>query len=150
MKFFLLVLLLFSADAQAEIEVICLAKNIYFESRNQPLVGRLAVAQVTLNRRNSPKFPSTLCKVVKQYRWVGERKVCQFSWYCDGKSDTPKNKERWYGALQEAAFILTDNGKFDIVNGALWYHADYTKPVWAKKLRKTVQINEHIFYDSWD
>lgn len=151
MKIFLgVLLLLFPVDVYAEIEVICLAKNIYFESRNQPLVGRLAVAQVTLNRRNSPKFPSTVCKVIKQYKWVGKRKICQFSWYCDGKSDTPTNKQRWYEAMKEASFILTDNGKFDIVDGALWYHADYTSPVWATRLRKTVQINEHIFYSSWD
>ena len=50
-------------------ELYCLATNIYFESRNQPQVGRVAVGQVTMNRMNSPKFPNTVCEVVKQPRY---------------------------------------------------------------------------------
>mgnify|MGYP003314693505 CR=1 FL=1 len=78
-------LLLFASEAKAVDrfeEMYCLAKNIYFESRDQPYIGRLAVAQVTMNRVKSEEFPDTICDVVTQ---GGERKHrCQFSWYCDG------------------------------------------------------------------
>ena len=83
--FFIVFGLLCSAQATAAAdrfeELYCLANNIYFESRNQPKLGQIAVGQVTMNRVNSPKFPNTVCGVVKQ---GGEkRNRCQFSWYCD-------------------------------------------------------------------
>ena len=74
-------------------ELDCLARNIYFESRNQPLAGRLAVGQVTMNRVDSPRFPNTVCDVVMQ---GGERlHRCQFSWYCDGEVDFPSDEIRF-------------------------------------------------------
>ena len=89
-------LLLFAPKANAVDrfeEMNCLAKNIYFESRDQPYIGRLAVAQVTMNRVKSEEFPDTICDVVTQ---GGERKHrCQFSWYCDGEIDIPTDQDAW-------------------------------------------------------
>ena len=77
-------------SAQSDIE--CLALNVYFEARGEPFVGKLAVAHVVLNRMRDRRFPASACMVVKQ---GGDRvrHNCQFSWWCDGKSDVPKQKK---------------------------------------------------------
>ena len=139
--------LLFTAPVEAADrfeELYCLAKNIYFESRNQPKLGQIAVAQVTMNRVNSPKFPNTVCGVVKQ---GGEkRNRCQFSWYCDGKSDEHEGGAAWDESVYLALLLYSEEFTIDVTEGALWYHATYVSPSWAEHYEKTVRINEHIFY----
>ena len=77
-------------------QVECLAKNIYFEARNQSEYGKFAVANVTMNRVKDPRFPNTICDVVFQGPRVKKRVGgCQFSWYCDGKPDKIYNKRLW-------------------------------------------------------
>ena len=132
----------------------CLAQNIYFEAGNQPFIGRFAVANVTLNRVNDLQFPNTVCEVVYQsaaYKksWTGEiipkRGMCQFSWYCDGKSDEPKDSVTWIESIRIADLAL-QSSNFDVTEGALWYHADYIHPYWADHLEYVVTIENHIFY----
>ena len=138
-------------------EAMCLADNVYHEARNQPTAGQMAVISVTINRVNDPRFPNTICEVVKEgphrpsWKGTGElipvRHKCQFSWYCDGKSDTIFDTETW-----ENIYLLTDgivSGKLhilDITEGATHYHADYVSPAWAKTKTKTIEIEDHIFY----
>ena len=90
-KIILVCLLLIGFNAYGS-ERECLADNIYFEARNQGFAGWVAVAQVTLNRVRDDRFPNTICEVVKQGLTYESgfpiRDKCQFSWYCDGKSDT--------------------------------------------------------------
>ena len=125
-------------------EAYCLAKNIYFEAGNQPLAGRIAVGQVTINRRNHGMFPHTICEVV--YQGGETRHRCQFSWYCDGKSDVPTDSETWMESII-LAFRLLNFDDMDITEGSLWYHANYIdKPYWSDELTPTVVINNHIFY----
>ena len=125
-------------------EATCLAQNIYFEARSEPTDGMLAVGHVVLNRVASKYFPDTVCKVVRQ---GGEqrRHRCQFSWWCDGRSDRPHNKVSWNAARLIAWFIY--NGRtVDPTGGALWYHADYVKPYWREAFITGPQIGRHIFY----
>ena len=140
-------LLLFAPKANAVDrfeEMYCLAKNIYFESRDQPYIGRLAVAQVTMNRVKSEEFPDTICDVVTQ---GGERKHrCQFSWYCDGEIDIPTDQASWDDSVYLSLLVYGGNLRFDVTEGAMWYHATYANPDWASRLEKTVRINDHIFY----
>ena len=142
-----------SSDDQIE----CLAKNMYFEARNQGTAGILAVTAVVLNRVNDSRFPDTICEVVKQaltrVSWLNKNKRypiknrCQFSWYCDGKSDVPKNKELYNNLEGWATSILSGEIDFiDITDGATFYHADYVQPSWAKTKTRTVEIEDHIFY----
>ena len=142
-----------SSDDQIE----CLAKNMYFEARNQGTAGILAVTAVVLNRVNDSRFPDTICEVVKQAQtrvsWLNKNKRypiknrCQFSWYCDGKSDVPKNKELYNNLEGWATSILSGEIDFiDITDGATFYHADYGQPSWAKMKERTVKIENHIFY----
>ena len=77
----------YTKDKEKQIE--CLAKNLYFEVGNQGTAGMLAVSSVVINRVNDDRFPNTMCKVIYQKRGG----VCQFSWYCDKKSDNPSDKK---------------------------------------------------------
>ena len=134
-------------------ERYCLAQNIYFEAANQPFAGRVAVANVAVNRSNDAQFPSTICDVVYQSKlrenWKGNmvpiRNKCQFSWYCDGKSDEPTDSTTWMESLHIADLVIS--GKMpDITSGSLWYHADFVQPYWAPYLTEVVTIDNHIFY----
>ncbi len=131
----------------------CLAQNIYFEAKSESQAGQIAVGQVVLNRVNSPKYPNTICEVIRQgptYNWTEDfpvRHKCQFSWYCDGKSDRIRNMTAWYKAKQIAsALISVRNMVPNIVEDATHYHAHYVNPHWASKLEKVTRIDSHIFY----
>lgn len=122
----------------------CLALNIYWEARSEPHIGQLAVGAVTLNRVSDPAFPQEICKVVRE---GGEKRRhrCQFSWWCDGKRDEPREAEAWQRA-QEIAMQLLDGFAYDPTGGALWYHADYVAPSWRTAKTQTRQIGRHVFY----
>ena len=134
--------------------LICMALNVYFESRNQPLIGQIATADTVLNRVHSEDFPDTVCEVVMQgetYSWNTELPIknrCQFSWYCDGKSDTPKEPHAWDTALTVANGVYYGNLD-DFVEGATHYHAHYVTPEWASTKTYITRIEDHIFY-RWD
>jgi hypothetical protein len=135
----------FSPDsAKLREELTCLAQNIYFEARSEPLEGKLAVAHVVMNRVTSRYFPDTVCGVVRD----GTDEVlhkCQFSWYCDGKSDTVDDDTAWAEATELAGDVYWGRAE-DPSGGALWYHADYVEPVWRKAFAKGPKIGRHIFY----
>ena len=131
----------------------CLAQNIYFESANQSFAGQIAVSHVVINRVDDLQFPNTICGVVYQAKmrinWKGEevpiRHKCQFSWFCDGKSDEPVDSITWLNSIRVADMVLS--GEYpDITEGSLWYHADTVMPYWAQQLENTVPIDNHIFY----
>jgi spore germination cell wall hydrolase CwlJ-like protein len=129
---------------QLEAEINCLALNIYFEARSEPHEGQYAVGHVVMNRVASQYYPNTVCGVVQQ---GGELRLhgCQFSWWCDGRPDMPRNKRAWLQSLQIAQAIYSGNSK-DPTYGALWYHADYVSPFWKDTLSVAVRIGQHIFY----
>jgi spore germination cell wall hydrolase CwlJ-like protein len=131
-------------ENRIEDEVRCLALNIYFEARSEPEQGQLAVAHVVMNRVADRYYPSTACKVVQQ---GGEDRLyrCQFSWWCDGQSDTPSNQKAWLKSVQLAITVFFGHSE-DPTNGALWYHADYAKPYWSDSLVLGSKIGQHIFY----
>lgn len=127
-------------------EFVCLALNDYWESRGEPLAGRMAVAQVVLNRAMDPRYPTNICDVVKQDLSRSKR-ACQFSWWCDGKSDTPRELEAWRRSIRLASAVLVrDNNIQDNTDGALWYHAVSIKPKWTGDLKRAVKIGDHVFY----
>ena len=139
-----------------ETAFICLALNTYHEAKNQSTVGQIATAQVVMNRVEDNRFPNTVCEVVKQGptrpSWEDPNKEypikhrCQFSWYCDGKSDVPKNEKAWRKAQDVAFLVLYNKIQLDVTEGATHYHATYVKPAWAKTKTRTARIESHIFY----
>lgn len=125
-------------------ELTCLAQNIYFEARSEPEDGKIAVAHVVMNRVTSRYFPDTVCGVVQD----GTDEVlhrCQFSWYCDGKADEVVDQGAWEEATELASAVYWGRAE-DPSGGALWYHADYVKPVWRKAFERGPTIGRHIFY----
>ena len=113
-------------EKQKQIE--CLATNIYHEARSESTIGKIAVAWVTVNRVNTERYPDTVCGVVYDAvldsKGNPKRHQCQFSWYCDGKSDDIKNKDAWYEAVQIATLVYYSK-RFDPTEGAIMYHATY-------------------------
>lgn len=124
--------------------LLCLAMNVYFEARNQSLAGQLAVAQVTLNRVQSARYPNTVCGVVFQ-GGDQERYKCHFSWFCDGKSDRPRNAKAWETALLVSSAALSGSRHIDL-EGVTHYHSIKVKPYWAEHFQYVTQIEDHIFY----
>ncbi len=129
---------------EARKQIDCLAENIYYEAGWEPTDGRVAVALVTLNRVQDPRYPKDICSVVKQK----VNSTCQFSWFCEGKKHITSS--RLYEEAQNIALYVYANYEnlTDITYGALFYHADYVNPRW--KLDKTTVIGRHIFYKESD
>jgi spore germination cell wall hydrolase CwlJ-like protein len=151
-------------------QAMCMALNIYHESRSDNLAGQYAVADVVLNRVHDDRYPNTICEVVKQAKvkeswktkqdpdlpeeqrkYIPIRNMCQFSWWCDGKSDEPKDETGWAQAQYVAGAILYSNKYIGITEGATHYHATYVKPRWAhdRGMNHIGRIGAHIFY-RWD
>jgi spore germination cell wall hydrolase CwlJ-like protein len=123
----------------------CLTRNIYWEAANEPFEGKVAVAQVTLNRMQSGKFPDSVCGVVYQKNVFYERVVCQFSWYCEGNHKVKAiHKPMWLESEEVAKKVLLEGFRLPSLKHALYYHADYVNPGW--QLPKIDQIGRHIFY----
>lgn len=128
----------------------CLAQNIYYEARGSSLADRAGVANVVMNRTKDRRYPETICEVVHQGEQDANgnmvRNRCQFSWYCDGKSDEPGNLDLWIDA-QMLAWEMIENNKYrGLTEGATHYHANYVSPSWAKDLQLVGRIGAHIFY----
>lgn len=130
--------------AAPAVEIRCLALNIYFEARGEPESGQLAVSHVVMNRVASKRFPGTVCGVIQQGGAL-QRHRCQFSWWCDGRSDKPENKRLWEKSAELALKVYWGR-TVDPTGGALWYHADYVKPAWRKTYERGPKIGRHIFY----
>lgn len=137
--------------------LMCLALNAYWEARNQDYLGMIAVNQVVMNRVASDIYPDNACDVIFQGptrpSWKDPaieypvRNRCQFSWYCDGKSDEVRENEKqiWFAAMSAAMQVMAGTHD-DVVDGAMWYHADYVDPKWNKNKEITSIIGNHIFY----
>jgi spore germination cell wall hydrolase CwlJ-like protein len=122
-------------------EVECLARNIYFEAGSEPRNGKIAVAEVTMNRVRSSQFPKTVCGVVYQRT----SKTCQFSWVCK-KNKVVRSKEMWLESLRIAENILISKRRYGIIGSAKYFHADYVNPSWADEKQLVMKIGRHIFY----
>ena len=143
--------------------IACLAVNLYFEARNEPVVGQIAVTQVVLNRTQDPRYPDDPCDVITQgphVNGVPVKNKCQFSWYCDGKKDViwanyertgqeiKLNAQAWRQSVEVAIWTL-GYGSYrinDNTTGALYYYAhNLVYPHWADKFEVTEIIGNHTF-----
>ena len=122
-----------TGDAQWQ----CLATAIYFEARGESLRGQFAVAEVVLNRTDSPRYPSSICGVVQQ--------TCQFSYTCDGRSDQMTNAEAADRA-KRIARLMIDGAPRGLTMGATHFHTRSVNPAWAGKFPRTASIGAHLFY----
>ena len=123
----------------------CLTRNIYWESATEPFEGKVAVAQVTLNRVASGKFAPDICGVVYQKNIIAEKVICQFSWMCDGSSkNKPIYPAQWKESEEVAKKVLLEGFRLPSVKNALYFHADYIQPQWGKP--QVAKFGRHIFY----
>jgi spore germination cell wall hydrolase CwlJ-like protein len=118
----------------------CVALAMYWEAGGEGRRGMAAVGSVIMNRVADRRFPNTPCEVVFQ---GGEKPPCQFSWWCDGKSDRPTNESIWALARSTAQELLAARLP-DATNGALFFHSTSIRSPWRRQ--KTAQIGNHIFY----
>jgi len=135
-----------NAAEKRRMDLRCLAENIYFEARGEPLDGQRAVAEVTLNRQRSPNFPHTVCEVVHDARWdpLRRRTVAHFSWTELDALSRPTGPA-WEEAKKVATAAYDDTYQ-PVVPGALFYHATSVHPPWARTKRVVAKIGNHIFY----
>jgi N-acetylmuramoyl-L-alanine amidase len=123
----------------------CLARNIYYEAGNQPFEGKVAVAQVTINRAESGQFPKDICQVVYQKNVVYERVLCQFSWYCETATIMrPKNTAVFKESEMVARQVLLEGFRLPSLQKALYFHATHINPKWNRE--KVAVIAGHVFY----
>lgn len=126
-------------------QVECLAKNIYWEAAHEPFEGKVAVAQVTINRVNDGRFANDVCAVVYQKNVIYSKVVCQFSWFCETNHITRSVHPKLYLESEAVAKkVLLENYRLDGMRDALYYHADYVDPKWKKE--RIGKIGRHIFY----
>ena len=122
--------------AQRDIE--CIAAAMHFEARGEPIEGQIAVGEVIIARTHDHKWPSTACKVVKQRS--------QFSFVKNGAiPQIPKNCRHKHERMAKEVVA----GKVRTrLNGSVYFHANYVKPLWRKSMKMTGRIGRHIFYRS--
>ena len=131
--------------------ITCMAMAIYFEARNQPVAGQLAIAHVISNRVASKHYPDTVCEVIQQgavYKSGHPVKHrCQFSFWCDSKPETIHDYGAWQTAMRVAATVRdTSYPRVDVSEGATHYHTTEVSPKWRYTMKMTVQIGQHLFY----
>ena len=147
-----------------EEEVHCLALNAYHEARGETFDEKLATSQVVMNRVLSTRYPNTVCGVITQgpirESWKTKknkaldqqdrvyypiRNRCQFSWYCDGRSDNVSNLDGWEDSVIAAHIVYTGYGE-DIVHGATHYYAhEKVTPTWAGSMAVTTKLDGHTY-----
>ena len=130
--------------ADPDQEIMCLALNTDFEARGEPFIGKVAVAHVVMNRVLDRRFPTSVCAVVRDGGTTAIGK-CQFSWWCDGESDRPRDQQAWAQSKQIAEDVFWSRTA-DPTRGALWYHADWVAPEWRGSLHQGPMYGQHIFY----
>ena len=122
--------------------ITCLARTIYWEARGEDAASMEAIADVVMNRLCHEGFPATICEVVMEGR---EKSPCQFSWWCDGRSDDAKEDDA-YIVAKEIARKALNRQLPDHTNGALYFHRRDVNPDWTAEYIKTVEIGVHLFY----
>lgn len=131
-------------EAKHDSQLMCLAQNIYYEAGMEQFRGKVAVAQVTINRAESGNFPKTICGVVHQRTRVAGRVICQFSWSCNPVSKIRYLSDAWKESLMVAQQVLEANLRLERLNEALYFHAAHVNPHWG--LERVAQIGNHVFY----
>jgi spore germination cell wall hydrolase CwlJ-like protein len=133
-------------NASTQRQLTCLAQNIYHEAGSESFNGKVAVAQVTINRANSGNFPSTICGVVHQKTQVADKTICQFSWVCDPLAKGRRvYSKAWKESQEIARKVLLDGLRLESLGSdALYFHNARVRPKWG--LERIDRIGGHTFY----
>lgn len=123
----------------------CLTEALYFEARGEKLQGQFAVAEVILNRRDSRKFPRSVCAVIGQGTTSGKKYACQFSYKCDGRAEV-FSEGKAYVQVGKVARLMLDGKPRTLTKGATFYHSRSVRPSWSRKFHRTAKVGRHYFY----
>lgn len=135
----------YASTQQVEQQLDCLTLNIYKEAGREPFEGKVAIAQVTINRTKNDKFPDDICAVVYQKNYFMKTVVCQFSWYCNRvHKNRPIDQKQYEESYAVAKKVLLEGFRLESLREALFYHADYVNPNW--RYQRIIKIGTHIFY----
>jgi hypothetical protein len=129
--------------AKGDEEWSCLAEALYFEARGESVKGQFAVAEVIMNRVDSPRFPNTVCGVVNQ--GTGRKYQCQFTYTCDGVAEVIHEKKA-YENVGKVAKLALSGAPRELTEGATYYHTKAVSPNWSRKFSRTATIGVHHFY----
>lgn len=121
----------------------CLAEALYFEARGESVRGQFAVAEVILNRVDTPRFPNSVCGVIHQ--GTGRKFACQFTFTCDGHPETV-HEQGAYNRVGKIARLMLDGAERNLTHGATYYHTKAVNPRWARQFSRTTTIGVHHFY----
>jgi spore germination cell wall hydrolase CwlJ-like protein len=136
----------FARVADIDRELLCMTRNVYYEAGREPAQGKIAVAQVVMNRVAHPEFPDTPCEVIHQKTSRSKGVVCQFTWLCDGSVERNRiRQDLWLESEAAAKKVLLEGFRLPSLEHALFYHADYVSPNWRKV--RVATIGRHIFYE---
>lgn len=130
-----------------EQDVKCLAKNIYYEARNEPKEGKVAVGVVTLNRVENPLYPKSICDVVNHKTKTKDgRTICQFSWTCMRLAKPQESDPLWLESMRIAKNLLLGQYEFwqQKYERAHHFHNTSVNPGWNRRI--IARIGSHIFY----
>jgi spore germination cell wall hydrolase CwlJ-like protein len=132
-------------------DVECLAINIYHEARGEPIEGQIAVGHVVFNRVKHKSYPNSICEVVKQAKYNPItyhpiRHKCHFSWYCDGKSDKPKDKDKYSKAIILSKALLLNIYPDNTCGATHYFNPHKVNPKWANNYNFKVKHANHVFY----
>lgn len=133
-------------EVSADKQLMCLAQNIYYEAGLETFRGKVAVAQVTINRAESGNFPKTICGVVHQKTEIAGKIICQFSWNCNPVGKVKYVSDAWQESLMVAQQVMYNQLRMDSLNEALYFHAVHINPQWG--LERVARIGNHIFYSN--
>lgn len=133
-------------DVSMKKDLRCLARNIYYEARGESRKGKIAVAQVTVNRVNTDKFPDSICGVVYQKSKIEEKHVCQFSWFCKKDKNHIVDAKAYDESYEVAKLVLLEGVRLQALKHALFFHAKNVTPAWKFKKRRLVTIGNHVYY----
>ncbi|MDX1780701.1 MAG: cell wall hydrolase [Thalassovita sp.] len=121
----------------------CMAEALYFEARGESVKGQFAVAEVIMNRVDSPRFPNTVCGVVHQ--GTGRKYQCQFTYTCDGYKEVIAEHDA-YARVGKVAKLMVNGAPRELTDGATYYHTKAVRPRWSRKFDRTATIGVHHFY----
>lgn len=129
--------------AKGDAQWRCLSEALYFEARGETVKGQFAVAEVILNRVDSPRYPNTICGVINQ--GTGAKYACQFTYTCDGRAEVIA-EPRAFERVGKVASIMAKGAKRPLTKGATHYHTHAVNPRWARVFPRTAEIGFHYFY----
>ncbi len=134
-----------AAPAEPPQELQCLTTALYHEARGESIQGQFAVAEVILNRVDSPEFPNSVCGVVNQGAQGANGGRCQFSFACDG-NPTAMHEATARQIAARIAYVMVGGAPRQLTEGATHFHTRWVSPRWSRVYERTTRIGSHIFY----